>query len=520
LDDGVFVGKINNTVAEFLGIPFAESTTGKNRLQLPIPVEPYKGVIQATDFGPACPQQIAPAQSTPPGISTPSPSSGITQTSEDCLSVNVFKPLNAKEGDNFPVVAWIYGGGFEDGATVTYDGSIIVNRSIAVDQPIVFVSMNYRLAAWGFAGSKEVKEAGIGNLGLQDQRLAFKWIQKYVKNFGGDPKKVTIWGESAGAISVAMQMLTNDGNTGGLFRAGFMQSGAPTPIGDITEGQPFFDMLVANTGCNGSSDVLACLRSVSEERFQDAVNASPSISSFMSLNLAWQPRVDGRFLKDDPQRLVLSGSVADIPFINGNNDDEGTIFSLTQLNLTTDAEFLGYVQENYAPSATQADLNLIAQLYPSDPADGSPFGTGDANAITPQYKRLAAFQGDLVFHGPRRLFIGNRAARQPIWSFLNKRLKDTPIIGSFHGSDLEQTIFAHAELQDYLINFINNLDPNVDTEKGAERTENLVHWPQFDTESKQLLQILDGPVPLNLTVDDFREDAIQFLIDFSLAHPL
>jgi len=317
-----------------------------------------------------------------------------------------------------------------------------------------------------------------------------------------------------------MHMVTNNGDTEGLFRAGFMQSGAQVPIGDITHGQPFFDALVANVGCTGSPDVIECLRNVSEEAFQDAVNASPGIISFSSLNLAWQPRADGRFLTDDPQKLVLAGSVADIPIINGNNDDEGTLFTLTQFNITTDPEFLGYISEFYVPAANQTTLNTIAQLYPSDPADGSPYDTGDANAVTPEYKRIASFQGDFVFQGPRRLLLNKRASKQPIWSFLNKRLKDTSILGAFHGSDLIQTILGHAELQDYLINFVNNLNPNIGVEKGTEKSEHLIHWPQFDTKLKQLLQILDGPVPLNITVDNFREEPIQFLIDFEVEHPL
>ena len=90
----------------------------------------------------------------------------------------------------------------------------------------------------------------------------------------------------------------------------------------------------------------------------------------------------------------------------------------------------------------------------------------------------------------------------------------------FHGSDLEQTIFAHAELQDYLINFVNNLDPNIGTKEADEAAEKLIFWPRFDTRSKQLLEILDGDVPLNITVDNFRETQMNTLIEFSIEHPI
>jgi len=503
LDNGIFVGTNNHTVSQFLGIPFAQPPSGRNRLRLPVAAKPYTGQHNATAFGLACPQQG----------STSRP------TSEDCLFLDVVQPLGTKAGARLPVVAWIYGGGFEDGATSEFDGGIIVNRSIAINQPIIYVAMNYRVASWGFLGSQEVKDAGVGNLGLEDQRLALRWIQKYIAKFGGDPDRVTIWGESAGAISVALQMVTNGGDTEGLFRGAFMQSGAPIPVADIAELQPFFDQMVNSTGCTNSSDKLECLRGVSEEQFQAATDLVPSISSMMSLNLAFIPRVDGRFLKDDPQKLVLEGSVAKVPFVNGNNDDEGTLFTEQLLDIVTDEQFLDYIHQNYLPNANQSVINTVAQLYPSDPAAGSPFDTGDANAVTPEFKRLAAFQGDLVFQGPRRFFINERSSKQPIWAFLNKRLKATPALGSFHGSDLEQTILAHAELQDYLINFINSLDPNVGSGSKGEVSEKLLHWPQFSNKSKQLLTILDGPVPLNITTDDYRKEALDFLMALVLEQP-
>jgi len=456
--------------------------------------------------------------------------------SEDCLSVNVVKPKTAKPGDKLPVIAWIFGGGFEVGMTSSFDGGIIVNRSIAIDEPIIFVSMNYRLAAWGFLSSQEVKDAGVGNLGLEDQRLAFRWIQQHIEAFGGDPTKVTIWGESAGAISVALQMLTNGGDTEGLFRGGFMQSGGPLPVGDITGGQPFYDALVQNTGCSGSADTLECMRGISEDTMQAAVNMSLPFTSFKTLDETWQPRADDRFLKDHPEKLVQQGSVADIAFITGNNDDEGTLFTLALLNLTTDAEVKNYWLTNYFPNANSSVIDEFGALYPEDPTQGSPFDTGTANAVTPEFKRLAAFQGDVVFQAPRRFFIQARAAQQPIWSFcwpssfictpashtrsmsVNKRLKDTPTIGSSHGSDLVQNISGHAELQDYLINFVNFLDPNKKVDASLQDPR-IINWPQYDDKTVPLLTILDGAVPLNITRDDYREDAINFMTEVSLEMP-
>ncbi|KAF9232324.1 Alpha/Beta hydrolase protein [Melanogaster broomeanus] len=133
------------------------------------------------------------------------------------LTLNVIAPADATPESKLPIVVWIYGGAFEIGAT---------------------------------------EQAGVGNLGLHDQRLALYWVQKYIGAFRGYPTKVTI----AGAISIALHMVTNSGNSDGLFRAAFMQSGSPFFVGDIAHGQKHYEALVDETGCSTASDTLQCLR--------------------------------------------------------------------------------------------------------------------------------------------------------------------------------------------------------------------------------------------------------------------
>jgi len=422
----------------------------------------------------------------------------------------VIKPRTASSTSKLPVVAWIYGGGFEVGSPAMYDGATVVERSVAMGTPVVYVSMNYRLSAFGFLASKEVRAAGIGNLGLQDQRQAFRWIQKYITAFGGDPAKVTIWGESAGAISVGLQMLANNGDNEGLFRAGFMESGSPLPVGPLENAQKYYDAIVEDAGCSGAADTLECLRAVPFATLKAAQDATPFIFAYQSLVLPWYPREDGVFLTDNPQRLIQQGKVADVPFITGECDDEGTLFSLSTLNITTDSEFNTWIKTFWLPDATAAQVNMLASLYPSNLEDGSPFDTGFLDAVTTQYKRIAAFQGDIIFQAPRRFFQQARSGKQNQWAFLSKRFKDTSILGSAHETDIDNIYFA-GELTDYLVNFAGTLDPNGRT---------VPSWPGYTAAAPNLMTFLDGFVPTTVTQDTYRVAGTQFLQNITLQFPL
>jgi acetylcholinesterase len=238
-----------------------------------------------------------------------------------------------------------------------------------------------------------------------------------------------------------------------------------------------------------------------------------------SLSLAWTPREDGVFLTANPQQLVVQGSVAPVPFVTGDCDDEGTIFSLFSTNLTTDAEVAAYLEEFYIVSSSNATTaqTLVAEVlaaYPADPTQGSPFDTGAANAITPQYKRIAAILGDLVFQAPRRFFLQSTAGKQEQFAFLNKRGKSTPIVGTSHGSDVA-IIYGPSDMTDYLIRFGVTLDPN-----GGNTNASEIAWPAYTPDAPTLLTFLDGVTPLALSNDTYREQAMQTLIQASLADPL
>ncbi|KAI0759318.1 carotenoid ester lipase precursor [Irpex lacteus] len=509
LDHGTFLGVHNGSVDAFLGIPFAKPPTGDLRFRLPIGNEPYVGMQNATDFGSSCIQ--LPIEYTVPDSLAPeakavveeqSRAGYLSDTDEDCLTVNVWKPSHTASDAKLPVVIWMYGGGFQERSSVSYDGSIIVRRSIEIGEPIIYISMNYRLATFGFLASAEVKAAGVGNLGLQDQRQAFRWVQKYITAFNGDPSKVTIWGESAGAISVSLHLLANHGDNEGLFRAAFIESGPPIPTGDITHGQSYYDTLVTKVGCQGAQDSLQCLREVPAAAIVSAQEAFSTGSLFA-------PRVDGIFISDPPLEAVMNGAVADVPFIIGQCDDEGTLLVLNAINVTTD-EGVHALVSGLFPNASTSELDQLLELYPQDVTQGSPFDTGHQNALTPQYKRLASIQGDLLLIAPRRFFLQERSGKQPTWSYNSKRMKSLPDLGSYHDHDLAN-VYGPGDMTDYLVNFVNHLDPN-----GG----NLTTWPQYTVSEPTLLTFLDGPTPRQLEKDDFRQDAIKYFNSLLLKYPL
>ncbi|KAF9233244.1 Alpha/Beta hydrolase protein, partial [Melanogaster broomeanus] len=247
------------------------------------------------------------------------------------------------------------------------------------------------------------------------------------------------------------------------------------------------------------------------ETLLQAVNLSPNIVSYQSLVLVWVPRVDGIFLTDDPQYLVQQGSVADVPFITGSCDcdDEATPFSLSTTNITTDTQLQEWIQTYWEPNTTSIMAQQLLQYYHADITQGSPFDTGTLNALTPQFKRIAAYQGDVSFHAPRRFFLQQRSGKQNLWTYLSKRLKALPVLGSFHISDIPN-VYGGEDMASYLVRFVANLDPNGGSD---------LYWPQYTTAEPNMLEFLDGVIPQALTQDTYRAEAIEYLTNVTLVYP-
>ena len=523
---GTVTGRSVLEVDTFNGIPFADPPVGPLRLKPPKRLSTNLGQFDATGLPPTCPQMYISDEALGiiGGVATSVLELPIFQTIEgveDCLTINVQRPAGTKKGDKLPVLFWMFGGGFELGGTFLYDGSTLLAEAIVQGQPFVFVAVNYRVAGFGFLPGSEILKDGSANLGLLDQRLGLEWVADNIAEFGGDPVKVTIWGESAGSISVFDQMALYDGDAKykgkPLFRAGIMNSGSISsaePV-DSPKAQAVYDEVVAKAGCSGAADTLQCLRDLDYHTFLNAVNAQPGLLSYNSAAVSYLPRPDGKVLTDSTAQLAKSGKYYAVPTIIGDQEDEGTLFALFQPNITDTAALVSYLKTLYFQSATTQQVTDYVNTYPADISAGSPFRTGLLNELYPGFKRRAALLGDYAFTLSRRVYLEYTTKAYPnvpSWSYLSSYLHVLPILGTVHTSDIFQTFYgiqpdvASTTTRTYYFNFLYNLDPNVQTGIVATPT-----WPKW-SDSKQLAWF-KSPISISLLSDDFRTKSYEYLRD-------
>ncbi|XP_015790112.1 acetylcholinesterase [Tetranychus urticae] len=267
-------------VYQFLGIPFAEPPLNELRFTKPVPKKPWDNVIPVNKWGPHCIQPEF------PGFNEGYPSD------EDCLVLNVFVTQSTLDGVKSgikkprPVMVWIHGGGFSFGSANVdfYDGT-----PLTVMNDIVFVSINYRLGAFGFL---HLPESGIpGNFGLWDQLLALKWVKDNIHFFGGNPDQVTIFGESAGSMSVSALIVSP--HSRGLFKNAIMQSGSIYDM-HLWSNSKTSEVLLEKLNCSSVDDIVSCLRSVKATDF-----------NILAGFLYW-PIIGDEFLPSQPQELMKS----------------------------------------------------------------------------------------------------------------------------------------------------------------------------------------------------------------------
>ncbi|KAJ5112904.1 secreted lipase [Penicillium angulare] len=521
--EATFIGSTSRNVDSFHGIPYALAPTGPLRLRPPRTITAPLGIVQLNSTFKSCPQLLHKTAthnlpfSTLVKEATSAPYfHNISYTGEDCLNMNIMRPSGTVAGANLPVLVWVFGGGFEIGSTISYDPTTLITASVSLKMPVIFVAMNYRLGGFGFLPGSEVLKDGAANLGILDQRLALEWVADHIGDFGGDPSKVTIWGQSAGSISVFTQMAMYDGNItykgSPLFRAAIMSSGsiAPTSPIDGVKGQAVYDSIVKEAGCNETNDTLACLRDLDYPTFLRATNSVPRWFSYNSVALSYLPRPDGTVLTDSPETLVKSGKYALVPFIIGDQEDEGTIFSLFQSNITIETEIVDYLKSIFFLDAPRDLLESLVATYPNITTDGSPFRTGTRNNLYPQYKRIAAVLGDFTFTLARRVFLtlaSQVRPEVPSWSYLSSYNYGTPILGTFHGSDILQIFYGNwpdyvsRAIPTYILSFVYDLDPN-------SRDTGYMAWPQWRFNNSLMNFLRNNASIIN---DDFRKGSFEVL---------
>lgn len=305
LDSGRIAGETAAGVDSFKGIPFAASPVGALRWQAPQPVKHWQGVRQTTTYGKDCLQEPFPGDAAPLGVGF----------SEDCLTINVWRPANAK--GPLPVMVWVYGGGFVNGGSSpdVYAGEEFAREGV------VFVSFNYRVGRFGFFAHPSLADQPLrGNYGLMDQIAALQWVQKNISAFDGNPNNVTLFGESAGGFSVG-SLLTTD-LTKGLFHKAIIQSGSGrsnlTPNLDWDTAAKAGTAFAKAHGINDDSQqALAELRAIPADKLVNGLNMATMFTPDYS-----GPMIDGKVIVDEPQNLYRQGKYHHVPLIIGATDED------------------------------------------------------------------------------------------------------------------------------------------------------------------------------------------------------
>ena len=474
LDSGLISGTVgsNPEVQVFRGIPYAAPPVGNLRWRAPEPVAHWDGVRKADEFGAMCMQ---PAFRGGAGANrTTDP----PKMSEDCLFLNVWTAATSASNRR-PVMVWIHPGGYNtgSGATPTYNGEALAKKGVAL------VTINYRLGVFGFFShpelTKESEHHASGNYAFMDQVAALEWVQKNIAAFGGDPHRVTVFGDSAGSASIANLM--GSPRAKGLFQRAVGESGAwmglsLAPARTLSEAEQAGEKIAEKLHAQS----LAELR------------AGPA-EELLKAGRGGGPVIDGWFLPEDVGTIFAEHKQNDVPLLVGSNKDEGTFF----LQPTTAAKFIERSRKRYGD---QADAFL--KLYPANSDE-------QANA-----SQLAAFRDELGFvmrvwasaqaktgHSKAYLYYFTHNPPSPVGPNARSGFGS----GATHGSEA-QYIFGNLlpprawtdldhqvseMLSSYWVNFATNGDPN---------GTGLAKWPKFDGKKNDRRMVLGdqaevGPAP-------------------------
>ncbi|KAL9931393.1 hypothetical protein V8E36_009790 [Tilletia maclaganii] len=517
----------------FRGLRYARPPLGELRFQKPRPMRASNRTYHVDKYRASCLQ----------------PGGGEEEGgSEDCLFLNVIRPSGVPSSRKLPVMVWIHGGAFQWGSG-SWDGSRLVAESVRLNAPIIFVSMNYRLGAFGFLGGSAMLAAAKQgnaalNAGMYDTRMALKWVQRHIGAFGGDAGRVTISGQSAGGFLVGNTLLSNGHDTGGLYHAAIMESGfaggASTLPPDHWRHDQTFAQISHAVGCPAPTSDLNCIRYVPAARLAAAANKvtssyqrTPQLGGFPYMPVQ-DFQVDGYWFSAPPRILVNRGQIASVPVIAGHNLDEGTLGA--PKDLQNGHQFAEYVRAvAFADTSDQGlaeqVLKDILRVFPNDVKAGAPFyneGTGVSAGTTDlsnpyfdgannQFKRAASFYGAWRYIAPHRRFVQKQSANNGgrVWSYIfAQQDEQVPAWqGVAHGSELPYVYgnprSIHSDgfyrplsktVQRAWISFVNFHDP---------RSLGSIDWPPYTPDGEKALQIKGQGV--RVIKDTARADQLEFI---------
>lgn len=448
-------GTIEPALRVFRGIPYAAAPVGPLRWQAPEPPTPWTGVRDATKPGARCIQDIR-----------RDPDFG-RAASEDCLNLNVWTPRGATPSNKRPVMVWIHGGGFLNGSADIYDAHWMTTQG-----DIVVVTINYRLGALGFLAldaltRDDTRDGDVGNYGLADQQAALHWVHDNIAKFGGDPDKVTIAGESAGAMSVCDHLIAP--GSAGLYRSAILQSGPCQVQADRPTALRASDEYARGLGCVDPATVAICLRGLPASRLQSA----PLYVGFGDDRLTG-PVTGTPRLPANPLTAASRRQLATVPVLIGTNGDEFTMFVAVQ-----------YLRDNALPPYRQ----MLAQTFGPDAAavaahyrldrHGGQAGLAYAAAVT-----------DSVFACPTNRVVAGLAGGAPVYAYeFNDRTAPAP-------DPLRRAPFPVGASHSLELRYLFNVGgaPPLNPAQRALADEMIAYWSEFvKTGSPNLSGQLDWP---------------------------
>lgn len=476
---GTLEGLVVDGVHQFRGIPYAAAPVGEKRFLAPAAAPNWTGVRDATRFGSMSVQESA-------GV-TALLGDAADGNDEDCLFLNVFTP--GCDDAARPVMVWIHGGGFINGSASTpwYDGSSLVRRG-----DVVVVSINYRLGALGFLwlGDLDDRYRSSGVNGILDQVAALEWVRENIASFGGDPDNVTIFGESAGAMSVSTLLAVPSAR--GLFHRAIAQSGAAHNTFTPEMGAAMTEQFMAHLGV---SDLDGILSASAEEIAKAATKVEAKLfddpsglggPTGIALAMAFQPVVDGVHLPVDPYTAARDGATNDVPFLTGTNLDEWNLFALMSPSALDQPRLLGRLERVFG------DGHPVHDTYARNRPDASPDDLWnavltDATFRIPSIRLIEALSSQsaprwqYLFSWATTAFGGVVKSCHALEIPFVFGVLDAPganlFLGEPIGDDLRE---LSAVIQDSWLAFARTGDPN---------TDSLPDWPAWNPEDRPAMRL-------------------------------